>query len=229
MHKDFVYLSDIAPSIQRAVRYFDPYFNFVGERVTGYNAPEIVLTREAAEKLIQVQNDLSAQDLELVVYDAYRPVKAVNHFWHWAQTECDKTKNLYYPRITKKECFEQGFIAKRSAHSRGSTVDLTVIERGQKVCPPDQAQQLRRTLVDGTEFIYLDDKTIDMFAGFDMLDKSAHHDSDLIPLKNLENRNILKDVMVKNDFKPYQYEWWHYTLDNEPFPDTYFDFDIDPK
>ena len=219
----FVYLSKIAPNIQQSPRYATDS-NFLGRRVSGYLAEEIVTTIQVAEKLIEVQEDLAIKGLELLVYDGYRPQKAVEDFYQWSFDVMDqKTKELYYPNLDKQALFDIGFISRKSAHTRGSAVDLTIIPLGEKV---KKANQSERVLADGSKIIFLDDATIDMGSSFDIFHEASYHDTHLLNPEYLANRAILRDVMVKYGFLPYSKEWWHYSIKDEPFPDSYFDFDI---
>ncbi len=200
-HPDFVYIHEIIPDVQYDIRYFTTD-NFMGKRIDGYNNPVALLTGEAATALKKVQAELNNQGLELKVFDAYRPQKAVNHFIRWARVPEDTlTKRKYYPDVDKKDLFERGYIAEKSGHTRGSTLDLTIIN-----------------LATGQE--------LDMGSPWDFFGEISHQGTDLITEKQTSNRNLLLEVMKKHGFRPYANEWWHYTLENEPYPDTYFDFDI---
>lgn len=196
----FVYLNDIVPDCLPEVRYFSTY-NFVGQRVDGYNAPRVICTRQVALALKKVSDDCLERGYLLKVYDIYRPQKAVDHFVRWSKDPDDlKTKDIFYPNIGKEDLFK-GYIAARSGHSRGSTVDLTLVERA-----------------NGRE--------LDMGSSFDLLDPASHHDSPLVTPAQNANRKLLKSLMEKHGFAPYSKEWWHYTLKNEPHPKTYFNFEI---
>ncbi len=174
--------------------------NFIGTRIDGYRTGRIILSEKAASALKLAEKDLVVMGLAFKIYDGYRPQQAVNHFQRWALDASDtKMKKRFYPKIDKGELFPLGYIARRSGHSRGSTVDLTLIE-----------------LKTGSE--------LDMGSPFDFFGEISHHDTKLISETQTRNREILKHVMLKHDFAPYANEWWHYTLRNEPYPDTYFDF-----
>lgn len=199
--RDFVYLGSHIPGIVTDVRYYSDD-NFVGTRVDGYERPVILLSRPAADALAEVQADLRERGLGLKVFDAYRPQKAVDHFVRWAEDPGDtRTKARYYPDLPKDRLFELGYIAERSGHTRGSTVDLTIIEL-------DSGEEL------------------DMGSGWDFFGEISHHDSPLVGADATANRNLLREVMIHHGFEPYANEWWHYTLDDEPYPETYFDFDV---
>jgi D-alanyl-D-alanine dipeptidase len=226
MPERFVDIKDVIPDIQVDIRYFTPH-NFVGEKVNGYNAAKCIITREAAEALALVQRDLSIFSLGLKIYDCYRPQRAVNHFVKWA-TEIDntKTKEEFYPTIDKRNLFKDGYIDSKSGHSRGSMVDLTVIP-----IPPRQqhnyvpGQRLYECyLPAGHRF---GDNSIDMGTGFDCFNELSHTQNRNVGLQQRINRLLLKVLMEKQGFRNFEKEWWHYTLNNEPYPDTYFDFTIE--
>ncbi len=226
MPESFVDIKDVIPDIQVDIRYFTPH-NFVGEIVNGYKTAKCIITREAAEALASVQKDLSIFSLELKIYDCYRPQRAVNHFVKWA-TEIDntKTKEEFYPTIDKKNLFQDGYIDSKSGHSRGSTVDLTIIP-----IPPQQqhnyvpGQKLYECyLPAGQRF---GDNSIDMGTGFDCFHELSHTQNRNVGLQQRINRLLLKVLMEKQGFRNFEKEWWHYTLNNEPYPDTYFDFTIE--
>lgn len=198
----FVALAEIAPGIQQEVRYFSAN-NFVGEPIDGYLAANIFLTRSAAEALRRVQAELVPFGLGLKVFDAYRPQRAVDHFVRWAQDLDDqRMKGRYYPQVDKSDLFSDGYIAARSGHSRGSTVDLTLVD-----------------LATGAE--------LDMGTPWDYFDLASWPDSDQVSIQQRANRLLLRRVMVAAGFHPLRTEWWHFTLVDEPFPDTYFDFPVE--
>lgn len=199
---NFVYVKDVIPDLNVELRYFSTH-NFVGDTITGYNANKLVLTKPAAEALKKVQNDLQQQNLCLLVYDAYRPQPAVNHFMSWAKDLNDTIKKQeFYPKVKKRNLFNEGYIASRSGHSRGSTLDLTII--------------------DGNT-----GEPLDMGSPFDFFGKTswtAHPD---LTEEQKQNRKLLLAAMKKHNFRNYPKEWWHFTLRWEPFPKTYFDFEIE--
>jgi zinc D-Ala-D-Ala dipeptidase len=220
----FVYLVDIDPTIIQSLRYFTSE-NFLGRPQIGYNASKAILTKEAANALANVQIELQSQGYGLVVYDAYRPQRVLDSWMEWLKEPVDVTRKAeYYPHVNKSELVPLGYLDAKSGHSRGSTVDLTMIRQGQTVKP---IERTKRTLLNGKEYLFLDDGTVDMGSSFDLLDEVSHHNTSLVDGEALKNRNLLHDVMVKSGFKPYLKEWWHYTLVDEPFPETYFDFDIE--
>ncbi len=197
----FVYVDELIPDAILEVSYYSAD-NFVGSRVDGYLAPKVILTIEATEALAAVADELRQQGLVLKIFDGYRPQQAVNHFIRWAaDVEDEKMKYKYYPEVDKKELFSLGYIAKKSGHSRGSTVDLTLID-----------------INTGEE--------LDMGSGFDYFGEISHHNTNMINEQQMQNRAILRKVMEKHGFVAYSKEWWHYTLKNEPYPDTYYDFPV---
>ena len=197
----FVYVRDVIPSIREDIRYAGNH-NFMGRPADGYAAPHAVLTHEAAKALKTAAEAFAAKGYTLLVYDGYRPQRAVNHFMRWAEDIADTVaKAKFYPCLNKADLFEKGYIARRSGHSRGSTVDLT--------------------LLDG------EGRELDMGGEFDWFSPVSGHDyADLTP-KQKANRQLLKAGMESAGFLPYSEEWWHYCLRNEPYPDTYFDFVIE--
>ena len=200
--QNFVYLHEFIPGIELDVRY-TANDNFVGSPVDGYNRPVILITHQAAAALRDVHAELDEQRLGLKVFDAYRPQKAVDHFVRWAADPADTvTKSKYYPEVPKSRLFELGYIAEKSGHTRGSTVDLTIV-----------------VLATGVE--------LDMGSPWDFFGEISHHDSPLVDAEANINRDLLRNVMIKHGFRPYANEWWHYTLENEPYPETYFDFDVE--
>lgn len=198
----FVSVSDAIPDVLLDIRYYSTY-NFVGERIDGYTEPIVLLTKEAASALALVSSDLRAKGYRLVIYDGYRPQRAVDHFVRWAQDlSADAMKAVFYPDVDKRDLFEKGFIARRSGHSRGSTVDLTLLD--------EQTGQL-----------------LDMGSPFDFFGERSHpgFTGDLTQAQ-IGNRMLLRDAMLQRGFRPLSTEWWHFTLVHEPYPDTYFDFPV---
>ncbi len=198
----FVYLDEIIPDIILDVRYAGEN-NFLGTQVTGYNKEKVILATPAAQALKKVQQELKTQGFCLKVFDGYRPQRAVNHFISWAKNSGDTLKRQqFYPDVNKKDLFSLGYISTRSGHSRGSTVDLTVVD----------ANTLQE---------------LDMGGAYDLFDDISHHDYSHITDAQKNNRQFLKRIMGKYGFKPYTQEWWHYTYQPEPFPNTYFDFVVE--
>ena len=218
----FVSVTDVEPSIVVEARYYGAH-NFIGRRIAGYEAPKCVLTREAATALARVQAELRAFGLGLKTYDCYRPQRAVNDFVAWAQDTLDTAmKAEFYPAVDKRNLFRDGYIAERSGHSRGSTVDLTIIP----LPAPDQPEyRSGQPLVDcrrsaGERFR---DNSIDMGTGYDCFDPLSHTANAGISAAARRNRLLLRALMEKHGFRNYTQEWWHFTLNDEPYPDTYFD------
>ncbi len=199
--KDFVYLRDIDPSIIQDIRYAGSH-NFVGHPLVGYEASECLLTRQAALALSQVQKELLKSKLSLQVYDCYRPVRTVKYFMEWAKDSRDnKMKKEFYPKVNKKDLFVLKYVAEKSGHSRGSTVDLSIVHLPAK-------------------------NTLDMGTDFDYMDEHSHAMREDISIVAYQNRGILRKLMEKYGFKVIPEEWWHFSLVDEPFSDTYFDFPI---
>jgi D-alanyl-D-alanine dipeptidase len=221
----FVWLKDVDPTIEQEIRYYG-HHNAFGRRVPGNEAPECILTREAAEALAAVQAELAQSRLSLKVYDCYRPQRAVDDFVAWSKDVADqKTKAEFYPRVDKAKAFALGYISSKSGHTRGSTADLTIV-------PQDHA--IQRPYLPGEALVdcalpasqRFPDTTIDFGTGFDCLDEKSHHGRTDIPAVAQMNRLMFKDIMERHGFKAIPEEWWHYTLKDEPFPDTYFDFPV---
>lgn len=197
----FVMLSDVVPDAILEIRYYSTY-NFVGRRINGYEEPVALLTKEAAKALKKVSDELITKGYRLKIYDAYRPQRAVTHFANWAKDLDDtKMKKYFYPDLDKSVLFKQGYIAYKSGHSRGSTLDLTLFDMN-------------------TE------KEVDMGGTFDFFGELSHPDYKNITEEQYNNRMILREAMMKHGFKPLSTEWWHFTLKNEPYPDTYFNFPV---
>lgn len=211
----FVNITDVIPDVILEIRYYSTY-NFVGARIDGYEQPIALMTRVAADSLKAVSDDLKAHGYCLKIYDAYRPQRGVDHFMHWAKVLDDTvTKAYFYPNLTKKEVFDGEYVATKSGHSRGSTVDLTIVD-----------------MKTGKE--------VDMGGTFDWFGPESHPDYgggnpetlDFVQTDSaftsvqFYNRMILRTAMLRHGFKPLDNEWWHFTLKNEPFPDTYFNFPV---
>lgn len=219
----FVHLHEVAPTINQHMRYAG-HHNFIGRPITGYEAASCILTREAAQALAAAQEELAREGLGVRVYDCYRPQRAVDDFARWAADIDDLTMQAeFYPRVDKSLLFELGYIAERSGHSRGSTVDLAIEPINQEHTAERQPGD---ALVDCTLPGRVDDGVIEFGTGYDCFDIKAHHGAEGISGEASANREMLKDLMIRHGFKPYAEEWWHYTLADEPFPDTYFDFPV---
>ena len=211
----FVTLTDVVPDVILEVRYFGTY-NFVGDRIDGYEEPTALLTKKAADSLRAVSDDVISLGYRLKIYDAYRPQKGVDHFVRWAEDIPDiRMKTYFYPDLDKSVLFPQEYICAKSGHSRGSTLDLTT------------------------------EKELDMGGTFDWFGPESHPDfcgnpetgeytgdnskssaNRSITAEQFKNRMILRQAMMRHGFKPFDTEWWHFTLKDEPFPDTYFTFPV---
>ena len=197
----FVVLAEHIPHIVQEIRYYSTY-NFIGDKIDGYEEPCALLTKEAARALKAVSNEMIVQGCRLKVFDAYRPVCAVKHFVLWGIEDQDiRMKPYFYPELEKQDLFVKGYIASQSTHSRGSTVDLTLLD-----------------MATGKE--------LDMGSPFDLFDPISHPDCKSITEEQYENRMILQRAMVRSGFLPIDCEWWHFTLADEPYPDTYFEFPV---
>ena len=197
----FVLLSDAVPDAILEIRYYSTY-NFVGKRIAGYEEPIALITKEAATKLKEVSDELVEKGYRLKIYDAYRPQMAVNNFVDWAKDANDtKMKKYFYPNLDKEVLFPQMYIMEYSGHTRGSTVDLTLFDMN-------------------TE------KEVDMGGTFDYFGVESHPDYKGITNEQYNNRMILRDAMMSHGFKPLETEWWHFTLEDEPYKDIYFNFPI---
>lgn len=221
----FVYLKDLVPTVLEEVRYAGCH-NFTGRPVPGYLSPCIILTEPAALSLKAVQSELLAFQLTLKIYDAYRPQDAVDSWIKWVEDPLDQlTKNEFYPTINKKNLFTEGYIAKRSSHTRGSAVDLTIVPLPVPQQPTWKPGDpvLDGRLPKGERFA---DNSIDMGTGFDCLDALSHTMNPVLSSYVRANRLLLKSLMEKHGFENYSKEWWHFGLVNEPYPDTYFNFPV---
>ncbi len=221
----FVDIEELIPDVLLDIRYFGEH-NFLGTRVDGYLAPKCILTRRAAGALERVQKDLAPFGLGIKIYDCYRPQQAVDHFVRWAKNIDDtKTKKEFYPTVDKKNLFRDGYIAERSSHSRGSTVDLTIVPLP---APIQRSYEAGEPLSEcylpaGVRFA---DNSLDMGTGFDCFHELSHPENKNISLEQRSYRLLLKTLMEKHGFRNYDKEWWHFTLVNEPYPETYFNFPV---
>jgi D-alanyl-D-alanine dipeptidase len=222
----FVSLHDVAPSIIVEMRYFTAH-DFMGRRVPGYHENVCLLTRRAATALARVQKVVRAEGYTLKVYDCYRPQRSVDAFVRWGKDLSDqRMKREFYPRVDKRRVFKEGYIASRSGHSRGSTMDLTLVRlparrqgryhRGDRLrdCAGPRRRRFR-------------DNTIDMGTGYDCFDPLAHPFNARIRGRRRANRLRLREPMIAAGFKGLPTEWWHFTLKDEPYPDTFFDFPME--
>ena len=195
----FVLLSDYVPGIVQEIRYYSTY-NFVGDRIDGYEEPIALLTKDAARALKVVSNQANVMGYRLKVFDAYRPARAVRHFVLWGIEDLDqRMKPFFYPDLEKQDLFRLGYIASKSSHNRGSTIDLTLLD-----------------MATGKE--------LDMGSPFDYFSERSHPDCRDVTDEQYENRMRLQKLMTDSGFLPIDCEWWHFTLADEPFPDTYFEF-----
>jgi D-alanyl-D-alanine dipeptidase len=226
--KDFVALRTVDPTIIQEMRYFTPH-NFVGERIDGYAQPICILTRPAAEALHQAQTKLLRQGYTLKVYDCYRPQRAVDHFVRWAKDLDDQAmKAEFYPNVDKTRLFTDGYIAEKSGHSRGSTMDLTIVKLPAK---PTRPYHPGETLVPcyAPQDERFPDNSVDMGTGFDCFDTLSHTLDPRIQGAQRDNRLLLKTTLEDLGFVNLAEEWWHYTFKPEPYPDTFFDFPVSWK
>lgn len=210
---DFVLVSQVIPDAILEIRYHSTY-NFIGDRIPGYEDPTAILTRQAADSLKAVSDELAEKGYRIKIYDAYRPQSAVDYFVEWARDVEDiRMKQYFYPELEKGVLIPQEYIASKSSHSRGSTVDLTLFD-----------------MATGKE--------ADMGCTFDYFGLASH--PDVLPGQPIgaytpitqdqyDKRMILREAMMAHGFAPYECEWWHFTLTNEPFPETYFDFPVSTK
>ena len=197
----FVSVGETIPDVILEIRYYSS-FNFIGERIDGYEQPIAMLTREAASALKKVSDEAVSRGYRLKIYDAYRPQKAVDHFMRWAKDASDiRMKRYFYPGLDKSELIPGGYIAEHSGHSRGSTVDLTLFDMGTQ-------------------------KELDMGGPFDFFGELSHPDYPGITEEQHANRMLLRSLMTSHGFLPLEEEWWHFTLAGEPYPDTYFTFPV---
>lgn len=198
----FVYLENVAPTIVQDIKYFT-HDNFIGRPIQGYLAPKCIVTREAAQALEVVQKTLQAKNLSLKVFDCYRPTTAVEDFIQWSKDIADqKMKAEYYPYVDKKDFFKLGYVAEKSSHSRGSTADVTIVQFDKNGQPIE----------------------LDMGTHFDFMDETSHPLNPTIKGQEKTNRLLLRSVMEQAGFVPLETEWWHFTLKNEPYPNTCFNF-----
>lgn len=221
----FVDLSEIDSSIYVEMRYHTNW-NFTGRKIAGYQADKCYLTEAAAKALAQVQKDLMSQGYSLLVLDCYRPQKAVNDFVKWAADSKDhKMKKIFYPDEPKEKLFEKGYIAEKSGHTRGSTIDLTIVKKSD-VKAKIRGFNFQEQMVDCRKHKNTENSQLNMGTSFDCFSVMAHTDYRDLPDDAKKNRMLLKNTMQKFGFENYPQEWWHYTLKDEPFKDRYFDFDI---
>jgi D-alanyl-D-alanine dipeptidase len=223
--RGFVYLADVDPGIRQDIRYAGSH-NFTGRPVEGYLANECVLTERAASALGQVQAELAARKFSLIVWDCYRPARAVRDFMAWSRVPQDaRMKAEFFPNTNKAQLFALGYLAIRSAHPRGSTVDLGIVPADLPALPAyDPTAALKPcTAAKGERF---EDGTIDLGSGYDCLDPLASTASPHVTAQATSNRKLLRELMRRFGFRRYFREWWHFELADEPFPQQSFDFPI---
>ena len=196
----FAEISTLIDDAAYDIRYYSPN-NFTANKINGYKAPRAYLTKEALLALANAAEDLRAQGYRLLIWDAYRPQKAVDNFVNWINNPDDPGDKTFYPKLEKSDLLAGSYIMAKSGHSRGSTVDLTIMKK--------------------------DGGFVDMGGTFDLFSEISHPDYKKISKKQKKNRKILRDAMVKAGFNPIDSEWWHFTLKDEPYKDTYFNFDVE--
>ena len=197
---DFQKVSDVIYDAAYDIRYYSEN-NFTGHRITGYKAPVAYMTKEGVNALAKAANDLRKQGYRLFIWDTYRPQKAVDDFVEWINNPNNEGDKTFYPKLKKSQLLEGQYIMAKSGHSRGSTVDLTLIKK--------------------------DGSFVDMGGTFDLFSEISHPDYKKLTREQKKNRKILHDAMIKAGFKGIDSEWWHFTLKDEPYQDTYFDFDVE--
>ena len=222
---EFVEIRDVIPTIVLEPRYSIQH-NFIGKRIDGYHTDKVYLSRVATVELLEVQKELLELGLSLKIYDAYRPQRAVNHFIEWAKDlEDTAVKTEFYPDVAKKDLFSEGYISERSSHTRGSTLDLTIVPYPAPPQEPWTKDRQRACTLPADERSH--DNSLDMGTGYDCFDMRSWTADDRVGARQRAHRLLLKSLMEKHGFRNYAKEWWHFTLVNEPFPDTYFDFPIE--
>lgn len=221
---DFVDVKNLIPQIELDMRYYTIH-NFVGRKINGYLAPVCLLTKPAANALKLVEGRLLAIGLTLKVYDCYRPQRAVNDFANWA-TQINNTamQAEFYPTVAKKDLFKEGYIDYHSGHSRGSTLDLTIVPVNSII--PNYAKGTKLVNCTEPQNKRFPDNSLDFGTGFDCFSPVAHPSYQEVSAQARANRLLLQSLMQQAGFKPLDTEWWHFTLVNEPYSNTYFDFPV---
>jgi zinc D-Ala-D-Ala dipeptidase len=214
---------EVEPTILQDMRYATKY-NFVGRRIDGYREPVCLLHRRAARALKRVQARVTDQGYTLKVYDCYRPQRAVDHFVRWSRNGSQTMKREFYPREDKSRLFDNGYIARRSGHSRGSTVDLTLVRLPAKLQPPWSREEFGLTRCTAPYRRRYPDNSINMGTSYDCFDSRSHTFNSRGGVRR--NRLLLRREMERAGFAPYDNEWWHFTLRDERYPDRYFDFPV---
>lgn len=217
----FIEINEVSKSIIKEIRYASTH-NFVGEEVDGYSEPKCFLTAPAAEALGRVQAKLKNRSISLKIFDCYRPQRAVDHFVRWAgSNKTDSTKEIYFPRVPSEELFNRGYIAERSGHSRGSTIDLTIVK-----LPYQSPENYTHSCLDPRGYLYRGSE-LNMGTAYDCFDETSSTHSQEFEKEVIENRMLLLKVMEEEGFVNYSKEWWHFTFKPESYPDTYFDIIIE--
>ena len=220
----FVYIHDVDPSIMVNLKY-TTNDNFLGYPIPGYLANKSIMTKECAEALKKAQEIFISYGYSILIYDSYRPQRAVDEFLSWMTTSDDQSRKLqHYPRVDKKDLIEKGYVASKSGHSKGSTVDLTLVKLGTTISEYS-TYEVRN--FNGIELPFLDDGSVDMGTSFDLMDEASHGENNVVFEEHNANRNFLKEVMEQVGFRVLPEEWWHFTLKDEPYPDTFFDFPVE--
>jgi D-alanyl-D-alanine dipeptidase len=223
--KGFVYINDIDESIIVNLKYFTND-NFIGRRVPHYYANKGIMTKETALALSEAQKKFLSKGYSIVIYDAYRPASSVKYFMEWMSDESDNIRKKYhYPYIKEKKDMKDIYIDSKSGHSRGSTVDMTIIKTNQKLLTESIYEE--RTF-NGKIYPFNKDNTLDCGTSYDLMDPASWADNNTLDLTKEQkyNRELIREVMESSGFKILPEEWWHFSLKKETFPDTYFDFDI---
>lgn len=222
--EDFVNVKEFIPEIQTDIRYYSRH-NFVGRRINGYDNPVCLLTKKAAVALRNAESQLLAMGLTFKVYDCYRPQRAVDDFAVWARQEQNTSmRREFYPLVAKKNLFSEGYIDYHSGHSRGSTLDITIVPINSKI-PKFNPKSPQISCTDSFKRRTADN-SLDFGTGFDCFSPIAHPDYPNLAPQIKANRLLLQTIMQQAGFKPLATEWWHFTLVNEPYPNTYFDFPV---
>jgi D-alanyl-D-alanine dipeptidase len=223
--KQFVYIRDIDPTIKVDLKYYGED-NFIGRRVPHYKANKAIMTKEAAKALSKAQKIFLSKGYSIVVYDSYRPASSVKYFVEWMRDVNDTIRKKYhYPYVETKTDMEDKYIASRSGHSRGSTVDMSIIKVDKKLLTESVYEE---RVFNGKVYPFNNDNTIDCGTSYDLMDPASWADNNYMNFtdQQISNRNFIRKVMENSGFQILPEEWWHFTLKNEPYPDTYFDFDI---
>jgi zinc D-Ala-D-Ala dipeptidase len=219
----FVALDEVDATILQDMRYATAY-NFVGRRIDGYREPVCILTRRAARALQRAQNAVRDKGYTLKVYDCYRPQRAVDHFVRWSRNGNERMKREFYPRVDKSRLFDDGYIARRSGHSRGGTVDLTLVKLPAKPQPVWTRREFALTPCTAPKRRRYPDNSVGMGTSYDCFDTRSHTAN--ASGRARRNRQLLKRTMEAAGFEHYPNEWWHFTLRDERYPDRYFDFPV---